>query len=144
MDKQRIQEPRPSTRAIVVDEALCRRIAGFLFCEPAPITDAFLGEPITEVMAMTRWCVEHEGPTFDPEKVLPKWAAKRGRGRWSDRPNQAARIVWGEVPAKLNGCAGCGETRHEVHEVTDDHESLSFNEGDLICPQCAADHGVTL
>lgn len=142
MSKQRIQEHRPSTRALKADEALCRRIAGFLFCEPAPITDAFLGEPIKEALAMVEWCVRHEGPEFDPEKVLPAWAAKRGRGRWSDRPTQGARVVWGEVPATLHGCDGCGETRREVHEVGAD--SLTFHEGDLICPQCAADHGVTL
>ncbi len=127
---------------MTADEALCRRIAGFLFCEPAPIMDAFLGEPITEVMAMTRWCVEHEAPSFDPEKVLPAWAAKRGRGRWSDRPNQAARTIWGEVPATLHGCSGCGENRRDLHEVGAD--SLTFFAGDMVCEDCAADHGVTI
>ena len=142
MSEQSVDQTRPSTRAITVDEALCRRIAGFLFCEPAPIMDAFLGEPITEVMAMTRWCIEHEGPDFDPERVLPAWAAKRGRGRWSDRPNHAARTIWGEVPAKLHGCDGCGDQSRDLHEVGAD--SLTFFEGDLICEDCAADHGVTL
>jgi len=133
---------RPSTRMLTADEALCRRIAGFLFCEPAPIIDAFLGEPITEVMAMTRWCIEHEAPDFDPERVLPAWAAKRGRGRWSDRPTEAAKVIWGEVPPTLHGCVGCGETRRDVYEVGAD--SLTFHEADLICASCAADHGVTL
>jgi hypothetical protein len=127
-----------------VDEALCRRIAGFLFCEPAPITSAFLGEPIKEVLAMVDWCIEHEAPDFDPEKILPRWAAKRGRGRWSDRPNVPAKIIWGQAPAKLNGCSGCAGSSRDLIEVVEDHQSLTFFAGDMICPQCAADHGVTL
>lgn len=142
MTQERIHEPRPTTRAIKVDEALARRLAGFLFADPAPIQAAFVGEPVEEALAMTRWCVAHEGPTFDPARVLVAWAKRRKRGAWSDRPTQAARTVWGEVPAKLHGCAGCGETRREVHEVGAD--SLTFHEADLICEACAADHGATL
>ncbi len=136
--------PRPSTRAITVDEALARRLAGFLFADAEPIMDAFVGEPVEVALAMTRWCVAHEAPDFDPEKVLPAWAAKRGRGRWSDRPTQGAKTIWGDAPATLHGCAGCGSTRRDAHEVTEDHGSLTFHAGDMICPQCAADHGVTL
>jgi hypothetical protein len=44
---------------------------------------AFLGEPVEEVMAMARWILKHEGEVeFDPEKILPAWAKKRGRGYW--------------------------------------------------------------
>jgi len=43
----------------------------------------FLGEPVDEVMAMVKWALKHEGEAeFDPEKILPAWARKRGRGYW--------------------------------------------------------------
>ncbi|MDQ3637263.1 MAG: hypothetical protein M3426_04615 [Actinomycetota bacterium] len=139
------QTHRPSTRAITVDEELARRMALYLFADQEPIIAALEGEPVKEALAMIEWCVRHEGdPGFDAAKALPAWAKRRGRGRWSDRPTQAARIVWGEVPARGGGCAGCGETRREVHEVTEDHESLTFHGGDLICASCAGAHGVTL
>lgn len=141
MDKNSVA--RPSTRVLVVDEALARRLALFLFCEPRPIMNAFIGEPIKEALALCEWAVAHEGDAgFDPAKALPNWAKRRKRGRWSDRPTEAARIIWGEVAARGGGCAGCGETRREVHEVG--AESLAFHEGGLICEPCAADHGVTL
>jgi hypothetical protein len=127
---------------LAADEALCRRAAGLLFCAPEPVILALEGEPVEVLLGMVRWCIEHEAPDFDPEKVLPAWAKKRGRGRWSDRPNQAARTIWGEVPATLHGCDGCGEKRRDVHEVGAD--SLTFFEGDLICEACAANHGVTI
>jgi len=118
-------------------------MAGFMFADQEPIISAFLGEPVKEALAMVEWCVRHEGEEgFDPAKALVAWAKRRKRGVWSDRPNRAARTIWGEVPAKLNGCSGCGENRREVHEVGAD--SLTFFEGDMVCPQCAADHGVTL
>ncbi len=142
MDKNSVA--RPSTRMLTADEELCRRAAGLLFCAPEPVISAFLAEPVEVLLGMTRWCIEHEGPDFDPERVLPAWAKRRKRGAWSDRPTQAARIVWGGVPARGGGCAGCGETRREVHEVTADHGSLTFHDGDLICASCAGAHGVTL
>jgi len=145
LSKQSIQEQRPSTRAITVDAALARRMAGFMFADPDPIISAFLGEPVKECLAMVEWCVRHEGePGFDPAKALANWAKRRKRGVWSDRPTTGARIIWGQEPPKLHGCSGCGSTRREVHEVTEDHESLTFHQGDLICEDCAADHGVTL
>jgi hypothetical protein len=106
--------------------------------------DAFLGEPITEVMAMTRWCVEREGPDFDPERVLPAWAAKRGRGRWSDRPTEAARIVRAEAPARGGGCDGCGDQSRDLivlHEGN--HDNLTHFDGDQLCPKCADGAGVS-
>lgn len=143
MTKSRIQEHRPSTRAITVDEALARRMALYLFADQEPVVAALEGEPVKVALAMIEWCVRHEGdPGFDAAKALPAWAKRRKRGAWSDLPTGAARTIWGEVPAKLHGCAGCGETRREVYEVGAD--SLTFNEGDLICASCAADHGVTL
>jgi hypothetical protein len=34
-------------------------------------------------MAMVKWALKHEGEaTFDPERILPAWAKKRGRGNW--------------------------------------------------------------
>ncbi len=132
MSDASVDQTRPTTRAITVDEALARRMALYLFADPEPIIAAFLDEPVKEALAMVEWCVRHEGEEgFDPAKALPNWAKRRKRGAWSDRPNQAARIIWGEAPAKLHDCAGCGETRLEVYEVGAD--SLTFHDGDLIC-----------
>ncbi len=41
-------------------------------------------------------------------------------------------------------CDGCGERfpGREMVEVVEDHESLTFFEGNKICRECAADHGV--
>ena len=144
MTQERIHEPRPTTRMLTADEALCRRIAGFLFCEPAPITSAFLGEPIKEVLAMVDWCIEHEAPDFDPEKILPRWAAKRGRGRWSDEPTEGAKIILGDAPPRTHGCDGCGEQSRDLivlHEGN--HDDLTHFDGDQLCPKCADGAGVS-
>ncbi len=51
--------------------------------EAKTVRQAFLGEPVEEVMAMAGWVLKHEGEeTFDPERILPAWAKKRGRGYW--------------------------------------------------------------
>lgn len=143
MTQERIHEHRPSTRALVVDEALARRMALYLFADQEPVVSALEGEPVKVALAMVEWCVRHEGdPGFDPALALPAWAKRRKRGRWSDRPTEAARTIWGEVPAKLHGCVGCGETRRDVYEVGAD--SVTFNDGDMICEDCAIGHGVTL
>jgi SWIM zinc finger len=44
--------------------------------------------------------------------------------------------------AKTAPCSGCGERyRHrELHDVPEGH--LTCFEGDLLCPECASDHGV--
>src|SRR4051794_31517305 len=50
---------------------------------PKMSLDDALGEPVEEVMAMVKWALKHEGEAeFDPEKILPAWAQKRGRGCW--------------------------------------------------------------
>jgi hypothetical protein len=118
-------------------------MAAFLFSDAEPILAAFVGEPVKEAIAMIEWCVGHEGePGFDPALALPNWAKRRKRGRWSDRPTEAARIIWGQAPARGGGCAGCGSTRREVHEVREDHESLTYFEGDALCGSCASDAGL--
>lgn len=143
MTQESVDQTRPSTRAITVDAALARRMAGFMFADQEPVVAAFLGEPVKEALAMVEWAVRHEGEEgFDPAKALVAWAKRRKRGVWSDRPNHAARTIWGEVPAKLHGCDGCGDQSRDLHEVGAD--SLTVFEGDLICEACAANHGVTL
>ncbi len=55
-----------------------------LLCDPAPIRDAFLGEPVEEALEMVRWALKHEADEgFDAARALPSWARRRGRGRWS-------------------------------------------------------------
>src|SRR5215217_5453059 len=81
----------PSTRAIVADEAFCKQVAAVLLCEEGPIRDAFIGEPVEEVLAMARWALSHEDDEgFDAAKVLTDWARKRGRGAWSPERHKAS------------------------------------------------------
>jgi hypothetical protein len=78
---------QPSTKAIVADEGFCAQVAALLFCDRAPIHDAFIGEPAEEVLEMVRWALKHEQDEgFDAAKVLTNWAKKRKRGVWSEKP----------------------------------------------------------
>ena len=71
------------TRVIVADEAFCAQAAAVLLCDPGPIRDAFIGEPVEEALEMGRWALKHEGdPGFDAARALPNWARRRGRGAW--------------------------------------------------------------
>jgi hypothetical protein len=86
--------PASPTRAIVADEAFCGQAAAVLLCNPRPIRDAFIGEPVEEVLEMVRWALRHEDdPGFDAARALPSWARRRGRGAWrtdrrgGERPN---------------------------------------------------------
>jgi hypothetical protein len=89
MDKSSVTRPSP-TLAIVADEAFCAQVAAVvLMCDDEPIHDAFIGEPVEEVLAMVRWALSHEDDEgFDPAKVLTDWARKRERGAWSGRPHK--------------------------------------------------------
>jgi hypothetical protein len=93
MDEARITRPfPPSTREIVANEDFCGQVAALLMCDPAPIHDAFIGEPVEEVLEMVRWALSHEDDEgFDTAEVLASWAKKRGRGAWSGRPRRPER-----------------------------------------------------
>jgi hypothetical protein len=81
----------PSIKAIVADEGLCAQVAALLLCDRAPIHDAFIGEPVEEVLEMVRWALSHEDDEgFDAAQVLTAWAKRRGRGAWSGRPSYKA------------------------------------------------------
>jgi hypothetical protein len=88
MDYSSVTRPSPpSTKAIVADEDFCKQVAALLLCDQAPIHDAFIGEPVEEVLEMVRWALSHEDDEgFDASVVLTAWAKKRGRGAWSGRP----------------------------------------------------------
>jgi hypothetical protein len=113
MDETRITRTSPpSTKAIVADEGFCRQAAALLMCDQGPIHDAFIGEPVEEVLEMVRWALSHEDDDgFDAAEVLTSWARKRGRGAWSDRPHreqdpyeELARALgsyWKEHPGEL-------------------------------------------
>ncbi len=76
--------PTSPTRAIVADEAFCRQAAAVLLCDPCPIREAFLGEPVEEVLEMVRWALKHEQDEgFDAARALPSWAKRRRRGIWN-------------------------------------------------------------
>jgi len=100
MDEARItRAPPPSTRAIVANEDFCQQVAALLLCHRGPIHDAFIGEPVEEVLEMVRWALSHEDEGFDTAEVLASWAKKRGRGAWSGRPrrperNSDAELTW--------------------------------------------------
>jgi hypothetical protein len=86
MDKSSVTRTVP-TLAIVADEAFCDQAAAVLMCDEEPIREAFIGEPVEEVLAMVRWALSHEDDEgFDAAKVLTQWAQKRERGAWSGRP----------------------------------------------------------
>ena len=114
MDEARITRPSPpSTRTIVSNEDFCKQVAVLLLCDRAPIHDAFIGEPVEEVLEMVRWALSHEDDEgFDPAEVLTWWAKKRGRGVWSGRPRRpelnsdgeltwALANFWAEHPREL-------------------------------------------
>ena len=88
MDEVSVTRPSPpSTKAIVADEGFCKQVAALLLCDRGPIHDAFIGEPVEEVLEMVRWSLSHEDDEgFDVAEVLTTWARKRGRGAWSGRP----------------------------------------------------------
>jgi hypothetical protein len=93
MDERSVTRPSPpSTKAIVADEAFCGQVAALLLCAEGPIHDAFIGEPIEEVLEMIRWALSHEDDEgFETAEVLTEWAKKRGRGAWSERPRRPER-----------------------------------------------------
>ncbi len=84
MDKTSVTRPAPpSTHLILAGAHLCDQVAGLLLIEQKIARQAFLGEPVKEVLAMAEWVLKHEGEAeFDPEKILPAWAQKWGRGYW--------------------------------------------------------------
>jgi hypothetical protein len=82
-DRSVTRAPASPTRAIVADEAFCRQAAAVLLCDPEPIREALIGEPVEEVLEMVRWALKHEdAPGFDAARALPSWARRRGRGAW--------------------------------------------------------------
>lgn len=92
----------PSTRAIVADEGFCGQVAALLLRDPAPIHDAFIGEPVEEVLEMVRWALSHEDDEgFDVAQVLASWAKKRGREAWSGRPRRQDRDPYEELARAL-------------------------------------------
>jgi hypothetical protein len=103
MDEARITRPSPpSTRTIVADEDLCKQVAALLLCDRGPIHDAFIGEPVEEVLEMVHWALKHEDDEgFDTVKVLTRWAKKRGRGAWSGRPRRPEHNSDGELTSAL-------------------------------------------
>jgi hypothetical protein len=118
MDESSVTRTSPpsTTRAIFADKAFCAQAAAVLLCDQEPVRDAFIGEPVEEVLAMVRWALTHEDDEgFDTVKVLTDWAKKRERGAWSGRATRPsptrqdlngrlARVLadyWSEHPEEL-------------------------------------------
>src|SRR5215213_9479515 len=92
----------PSTKAIVANQDFCKQVAALLLCDRGPIHDAFVGEPVEEVLAMVRWALSHEDDEgFDTAEVLASWAKKRERGAWSGRPQRPERDPYEELARAL-------------------------------------------
>jgi hypothetical protein len=132
MDDRSVTRPcPPSTLAIVADEAFCDQAAALLMCEEGPICDAFIGEPVEEVLEMVRWALSHQDDEegFDAAGVLTGWARKRGRGAWSGRAPESTSAM-----QNLNGRLAealiryWSENPHEFAAVLDRVEA-SLNNG---------------
>jgi hypothetical protein len=129
MDTTRIPQPAPTTTRVGRGRELYAEHADEIRFDPADRV----------------WLVpsQHEG-TSVYEVVL----GRRGefcecrdfefRGE-SCKPVVAATIA----RAKTATCSGCGDRiRHrDLTEVTEDHESLTWFPGDLLCYSCLHDHG---
>src|SRR5215208_5711759 len=103
MDYSSLTRPSPpSTKALVADEGFCAQVAALLLCDPEPIDDAFIGEPVEEVLEMVRWALSHEDDEgFETAEVLTSWARKRERGAWSGRPRRQERDPYEELARAL-------------------------------------------
>jgi hypothetical protein len=59
---------------------------------------------------------------------------------WTGR----ARVFLYPKVGRLSKCGGCGERfpGREMIEVVEDHASVTFFAGDMVCEECAGAHGV--
>jgi hypothetical protein len=120
MDKVSVTRPAPpSTRSVLAGAHLCDQVAGLLLIESKVARQVFLGEPVEEVLAMVKWTLKHEGEaSFDPERILPVWAKKRGRGYWrvEDRRVEECRCCHGTgwVPGPFKNADEWQEEREGV------------------------------
>jgi hypothetical protein len=125
MDKVSVTRPAHlSTRSVLAGAHLCDQVAGLLLIEPKTTRQVFLGEPVEEVLAMAEWALKHEGEAgFDPEKILPAWAEKRGKGYWrvEDR--------------RVEECRCCHETGWVPSPFKSADEWQEDREG-VECPRC--------
>ena len=111
--------PLPSTRVVVAGAHLCDQVSALLLIEAKTIRQAFLGGPVEEVMAMVKWSLKHEGEAeFAPERVLPSWAKKRGRGYWRTEDRRVEECGYchgtGWVPGPFKNAEKWGEERTGV------------------------------
>jgi hypothetical protein len=111
--------PLPSTRSILAGAHLCDQVSALLLIEPKVARLAFLGEPVEEVLAMTKWVLKHEGEAdFDPEKILPAWAKKRTRGYWRTEDRRVEECEYchgtGWVPGPFKSADEWDEEREGV------------------------------
>jgi hypothetical protein len=123
MDEVSVTRTVP-TLVIVADEAFCAQAAAVLMCDEEPIRNAFIGEPVEEVLAMVRWALSHEDDEgFDTAKVLTDWAEKRERGAWSTRlkPSPTRQNLNGKLAEAL--ATYWSENPHELAAILDQVEA---------------------
>jgi hypothetical protein len=104
---------------VIAGAHLCDQVSALLLIEAKDARQAFLGEPVEEVMVMVKWVLKHEGEEeFNPERILPAWAQKRGRGylRTEDRRVEECRQCHGTgcVPGPFKNAEEWDEEREGV------------------------------
>jgi hypothetical protein len=120
MDTRSVTRPTlPSTRAILAGAHLCDQVSALLLVEAKTARQAFLGEPVEEVLAMMEWALKHEGEAeFDPQRILLAWAKKRGRGYWRTEDRRVEECGYchgtGWVAAPFKSAEDWGEEREGV------------------------------
>jgi hypothetical protein len=120
MDTRSVTRPTlPSTRSLLTGAHLCDQVSALLLIEAKATRQAFLGEPVEEVMAMTQWAIKHEGEAdFDTEKILLAWARKRGRGYWRTEDRRVEECGYchgtGRVPGPFKKADEWNEEREGV------------------------------
>jgi hypothetical protein len=112
MDEARITRPSPpSTRTVVANEDFCKQVAVLLLCDRGPIHDAFIGEPVEEVLEMVRWALSHEDDEgFDAAEVLTSWRRRGDEERGalgldapSEIPTRSWPVRWGATGRSTPG-----------------------------------------
>jgi hypothetical protein len=92
------------------------------------------------------WLVpsQHELGTSVYEVVLGRWGESCECRDFEFRGEACKHILAATISrAKTATCNGCGDRfRHrELEEVTEEHNSLTWFVGDVLCPGCLLQHG---
>ena len=106
------------------------------------------GYTVEELRRMEEPTVEESHEVRDCPGCYEGLVYDTGVGAWVDHDGcsgsgRARAFVYPKA-GRLRECDSCREryASGDLHEVREDHESLTFFEGDMLCGACAAGHGV--